>query len=333
MVLNYIYKYIKYKRMIKIFEIYQRLLEYKATEAQGLNILKKAGAENAEGVMSEFKAADVSNNQKNLPIMAYLYASGYKDIRNITSVVNDYNNLEKLGKVKTIQLTRDGLVLGDNTYNDFIKFSEFIHGKTNELNRSSEIKSSVAADFKAEKKPIWSGNGIDIYDGVDVGRCIKYTQGGLTGKRYSFCIGQPGNSMYQSYRDNQTSTFYFIVDKNKMKTNEDGSVDLSDPLHIVVFDHTQRGPLLTDADNHTGNISEYGNDANGYVEYLKSMGVPVELLENKPKTPEEEREQQLLGRQNTDLEWFIKLPYDYKSKYIGRGHVLTDDQFDYLMGK
>jgi hypothetical protein len=64
------------------------------------------------------------------------------------------------------------------------------------------------------------------------------------------------------------------------------------------------------------------------------MGVPVdELLKNRPKTPEEEREQQLLGRQNTDLEWFIKLPYDYKSKYIGRGHILTDDQFDYLLGK
>ena len=58
--------------MIKIFEIYQRLLESKATEAQGLNMLKKAGAENAEDIMSEFKAADVSKNQKNLPIMAYL---------------------------------------------------------------------------------------------------------------------------------------------------------------------------------------------------------------------------------------------------------------------
>jgi hypothetical protein len=334
MVLNYIYKYIKYKRMIKIFEIYQRLLESKATEAQGLNMLKKAGAENAEDIMSEFKAADVSKNQKNLPIMAYLYASGYKNVRNITSVVNEYNELEKLGKVKSIQLTRDGLVLGDNTYNDFIKFSEFIHGKTNELNRSSEIKSSVAADFKAEKKPIWSGNGIDIYDGDSIGKCISYGSGGLTGRAYSFCIGLPGPSnMFQSYRDSKTSTFYYIVDKNHFATEADGSVNLDDPLHMVVFDNTQYGVELTDANNSTGTIAEpYGNDANKYVDYLASMGVPVKkMLVNRPKTDQERKEDEMLGSENRDLEWFIKLPMDYKSKYIGRGHLLTNDQFDYLM--
>jgi len=321
--------------MVKIFEIYQQLLESKATEAQGLNMLKKAGAENAEGVMSEFKVADVSNNQKNLPIMAYLYASGYKDIRNITSVVNDYNNLEKLGKVKTIQLTKDGLVLGDNTYNDFIKFSEFIHGKTNELNRANQIKSNVAADFKADKKPIWSGNGIDIYDGLGVGKCISYTQGGLTGKAYSFCIGQPANTMYQSYRDTKTSTFYFIVDRNHFAEDPDGSVNLDDPLHIVVFDNTEHGVELTDADNSTGTIAKpFGDDADKYVDYLESKGVPVDkMLVNKPKTDEERKEDEMLGQENRDLEWFINLPIDYKSKYIGRGHLLTNAQFDYLMQK
>jgi hypothetical protein len=72
---------------MKIFEIYNFLLESKATEAQGLNLLKKTGIENAESIMAEFKAADASQNQKNLPIMAYIYASGYQDINNITSVV------------------------------------------------------------------------------------------------------------------------------------------------------------------------------------------------------------------------------------------------------
>lgn len=319
--------------MIKLLELYNGLLESKATEAQGLNILKKAGVENADGVMSEFKSADASNNQKNLPIMAYLYANGYKDIRNITSVVNDYNQLEKMGKVKTIQLTKQGIVMGDTIYNDFIKFSEFIHGKMNELNRANQIKSNVAADFKADKKPIWSGNGIDIYDGLGVGKCISYTQGALTGKAYSFCIGQPANTMYQSYRDTKTSTFYFIVDRNHFAEDPDGSVNLDDPLHIVVFDNTQHGVELTDANNTTGKIAEpFGDDADAYVEYLESKGVPVEkLLVNKPKTDDERKEDEMLGQRNSSLEWFIKLPMDYKSKYIGRGHVLTDDQFDYLM--
>ena len=60
--------------------------------------------------------------------------------------------------------------------------------------------------------------------------------------------------------------------------------------------------------------------------------MPVsQLLINKPKTEQEKYEDELLGKQNTDLQWFIKLPYEYKTKYIGRGHLLTDDQFDYLL--
>lgn len=318
---------------MKIFEIYHFLLESKATEAQGLNLLKKYGIENAESVMAEFKAADASQNQKNLPIMAYIYASGYQDIGNITSVVNDYNELEVLKKVKPIQLTKDSLVMGTEVFKDFIKFSEYIHGEKGKYTRANQVKANVAADFKAEKKPIWSGNGIDIYDGLGVGKCISYTQGALTGKAYSFCIGQPANTMYQSYRDTKVSTFYFIVDRNHFAEEADGSVNLDDPLHIVVFDNTKHGVELTDADNRTGTIADpYGSDANKYIEYLNSKGVPVEkMLANQPKTDEENREQEMLGKKNDSLEWFINLPMDYKSKYIGRGHLLTNDQFDYLM--
>ena len=318
---------------MKIFEIYSSLLESKATEMQGLNLLKKYSIENAESIMAEFKAADASENQKNLPIMAYIYASGYQDIGNITRVVNDYNELERLKKVKTIQLTKDSLVMGTEVFKDFIKFSEYIDAEKNSYTRANQIKANVAADFKAEKKPIWSGNGIDIYDGLGVGKCISYTQGALTGRGYSFCIGQPANTMYQSYRDSKTSTFYFIVDRNHFGEEADGSANLDDPLHIVVFDNTKHGVELTDADNRTGTIAEpYGTDASKYVEYLNSKGVPVEkMLGNQPKTDEENREQEMLGKKNDSLEWFMKLPIDYKSKYIGRGHLLTNDQFDYLM--
>jgi len=169
---------------MRILEIYRSLLESKATEAQGLNLLKKVGIENPESIMSEFLVGDSSQNQKNLPIMAYIYASGYQDINNITSVVNDYNELETLKKVKPIQLTKDSLVMGTEVFKDFIKFSEYIHGEKAKYTRANQVKSSVAADFQAEKKPIWSGNGIDIYEGLGVGKCISYTQGALTGRGY-----------------------------------------------------------------------------------------------------------------------------------------------------
>jgi hypothetical protein len=179
---------------------------------------------------------------------------------------------------------------------------------------------------------MWSGNNIDIYEGDEVGKCIAYTMGGLTGRGYSFCIGQPGNTMYQSYRDTKTSSFYFIVDRNHMSINKDDSINLDDPLHIVVFDNSENGIELTDANNTTGTIAEFGNDPNKYVEYLKLKEVPVDKLINRAKTDQEREEDSLLGRQNNSLEWFMNLPIDMKSKYIGRGHRLTDAQFDYLIG-
>jgi hypothetical protein len=54
---------------------------------------------------------------------------------------------------------------------------------------------------------------------------------------------------------------------------------------------------------------------------------------NKPKTDQENQEDELLGRPNRSLEWFVKLPIELKSKYIGRGHQLTNEQFDYLIAK
>jgi hypothetical protein len=311
------------------------LFESKATESAGLMVLNKAYVESPEKIISYFATNDQSQNQKNVPFMAVLYAGGYQDLKNIVDIMNDYNDLVTKRRVTPVQVSKGRLMIGNTIFDNYLRFSEFIHGEKNKYGEKPKNDSITMddEDIQAIDKTIWSGNGIDIYDGNDVGRCIKYSQGGLTGKRYSFCIGQPGNTNYQGYRDTQGSTFYFIVDKNHMSTNEDGSVDLSDPLHIVVFDQTVRGSILTDQNNTTGNIDIYGNNAKSYEEYLKSKGVPVnELLVNKPKTEQEKYEQELLGNRNTDLEWFIKLPYEYKSKYIGRGHPLTDEQFDYLLG-
>jgi hypothetical protein len=317
---------------MKIFEIYSGLFESKASEAQGLNILRKAGIENPEEVMQGFVSGDNSKNQKNIPVMAYIYANGYTDMNNILSVMDEYNELEIKNRVKPIQMGKNGLAIGARSFEDFLRFSEFIHGETNKYSKKPEGGSNVADDFTSEKKALWSGNGIDIYDGTDVGRCIEYTQGSLTGKGYGFCIGQPGNTMYKSYRDTKGSSFYFIVDRNHFKENPDGGVNLDDPLHIVVFDNTKYGVELTDANNTTGNISKYGDNADAYVDYLESKGVPVDKLIHKPKTSQEDEEEALLGRQNNDLDWFIRLPMEYKSAYIGRGHRLTDAQFDYLIG-
>jgi hypothetical protein len=297
--------------------------ESKQSETQALVILTKLNVTQPDKTLDKLKGIDQSNNQKNLPAMAYLVGRGVKNTQNLGGVFVDYDELVNKKRVKPIQVTKKGIMMGDKVFTEFVPFSEYIHGEKNKYGKKKVDGEGGDVSSEGEDKPLWTGNGIDIFDGTDVGKCIKYTQGGLTGKGYSFCIGQPGNSMYQSYRDTKGSSFYYIVD-----TNRDGN----DPLHIVVFDNTDRGVELTDADNSTGNIAEYGEDVDGYMDYLKSKGVPVDKMAHKPKSPEEDAEQAELGQANNDLEWFAKLSYEMKSKYIGRGHPLTDEQFDYLLG-
>jgi hypothetical protein len=308
--------------------------ESRKSEELGLNILDKAKIANPENVIRAFAEKDKSTNQKNIPVMAYLFSLGNADEKSIIEVLNNYDDLEVKKRIKPIQLSKAGITIGDKVFTDFIRFSEYIDGEKNRHTQGSTSKSNVANDFKSNKKPLWSGNGIDIYEGDNVGKCINYTMGGLGREEgYSFCIGQPGNTMYKSYRDTKDSSFYFIVDRNHFKEEADGGVNLDDPLHIVVFDNTSGGVELTDANNTTGNIAEYGGDVDAYVAYLKSKGVPVDKLVNKPKTEQERYEDELLGKPNDSLEWFMKLPIEYKSAYIGRGHRLTDEQFDYLIGR
>jgi hypothetical protein len=318
---------------MKLETLYIDLLESKQTESQGLSILNKSNIKDANSVIKDFAEKDNSTNQKNIPLMAFFYSKGNANTELIISVANEYWELEKLRKLPGYRLEKGNILIGNKSFSDFIKFSEYIHAETNKnIVRQSF---SVSKDFKTNVKPMWSGNGIDIYEGDSVEKCINYTQGGLTGKSYSFCIGQPGpQNMYISYRDLMNTTFYFIIDRNRFKKNEDGTLDLSDPLHIVVFSDSGfediRDIELTDANNTTGIISEFGIDVDKYIKYLKSKDVPVEKLTNKPLTEKEEEEEKLVGKENKDLNWFKELSYENKFNYIGRGHLLTDDQFDFL---
>lgn len=306
------------------------LYESKATQLEGSMILRKGGVEESKinKLMAEFSDMDETNNQVLIPVIATAYLE-YKDINSLAKLFMGVAELIKkneLGKV----FAKDGkYYANDKHFNNFIQFSEYIHGLESIAHgysyRKTGLETAINVDTSANA--IADSNGIKVYDGNEVGRCIKYTMGGLTGHKYGFCIGQPNNSMWQSYRDTKTSTFYYVVDGNR---------PFEDPLHIVVVDNTRYGIELTDANNTTGTISEYDKDVNGYMNYLKGKGIDVDIFKNKEKTPEEEKEQEILKETNPSLEWFTSLGdspeqrFDYQSKYIGRGHLLSDEQFNYL---
>lgn len=320
--------------MRTLLETYRLILESKQTEEDATRILKKANFsdEDIQNIINKLKAIDISDNQKNLPMMATVISWGFNNYNVIESDFNNYNDLLKKNRIKPMIVAKNTIRIGEKIFDNYLKLQEYIDGEINKFGKKVDYTSQE--DFTAEDTPIQSSNGIDVYEANNVGKCIKYSQGNLTGRGYSFCIGNPNpsNNMYQSYRDIKDSTFYYIVDRNRFITNDDGSVNLDDPLHLVVYDATKYGVELTDENNTTGNIAEFGKDVAAYQKYLSSKGINIDQLKNNPKTPEEKQEQELLGNQNPSLEWFKKLSFEYKSKYIGRGHLLSDEQFNYLLG-
>jgi hypothetical protein len=315
---------------MRLFELYTQILESRKTEEGALRLMKNYGYEgNHEELLNKLKNIDNSESKQNLAFMTYFHLNDDISLEVLKKEFEDYDKFkEKIGK---IYVDKNGFKL-DNQPTDWLKFTEKIHGTVEAQRRAKQGKEqAVSVDFETKYDPIMSSNGIDVYKAEDVGRCIQYTQGGLTDKKYSFCVGQwfPANA-YAGYRA-QGSTFYFIVDTNKFEKKDDGSVILDNPLHMVVYDIKADGDVeLTDSNNTTGNIAEFGSDVRGYQNYLKKMGIDVNKMVSMPFSQEEKDENQKLGRKNTDLSWFKDLTNEEIYKYIMRGHVLTDEQFDYI---
>lgn len=270
-------------------------LESKKTEEQALKII---GDKN---LVSYFKEIDKTKNQILLPIIAYFYKQ--KDLEYIFNIVNTLieNNL------LTISLTNNGVICNNKTYNNWNDFSkEIIY-----INSRYEYDSYKNEKDDEKDTPIWDNNNITIYIADSRNKCIRL------GKNHKTCISDEilSNNRWQNYRDKRLSTFYFIIDDNKKDTF----------LHNVILDATKDFIELTDSNNRNDTMN-----VDDYIDYLKSMGVPTEILANKPRTKTEELEYQLLGKLNTDLDWFVNLTTDYKYKYISRGYKLSEEQFNYL---
>ena len=266
---------------------------------------------NNKNLLEEIK--NLGFESKYLPLLAYFHVKENINLNQLKLDFQQYKQLVDEKKIPLLSVNRNGIFLNNNPIN-YIHFTEKVHAIYGEKNLVK--KRGKNDDVPENVTPIFSiPNNIDVYKANSPQECI------LHGKGYSFCISQPGNTMWQSYRDTQDSTFYFVFDRTR---------DKSDPLHIVVVDMTNRGPLLTDANNRTGNIAEFGEDAQSYLEYLKKRNVPISIFINEPKTQQEIEENEKLGEENSDLNWFKQLTSEEKSKYIGRGHSLSNEQFDFI---
>lgn len=281
------------------------LNEASQQETQALKIL---GGD--ESLLARLKS--ISPEPKFLPVLALLHRE-QPDLAQLGKDWRDYMKLLDKKKMPTLAVQGDRIVTPPQNHPiTHLQWTEKVHAMSGD---AEMVRKRLDIDHSQWKPPIFRNDTLEVYETDGPGDCIRY------GKGYSFCISQPGNTFWQKYRDDKTSTFYFVYDKSRPDT---------DPLHIVVVDITKDGPILTDAQNTTGNIAQYNDNARGYLEHLYERGVPKDLFRNKPHTKEERVEMRLLGGQNERLDWFKALSPDHKSKYIGRGRELTDEQFDYI---
>ena len=312
----------------------EQLFESKQSEAQALNILKRdnptASESELNSLLNQFKELDRSRNQILLPFIATMYGDE-GDVRRVAHTVNSILRLMDENKIRTILVDSEGKYqVNEKTFDDILRLTEYIHGLEGMDRGLEKYQKDMELTTTTDEKPIFENDNVAVYDGNDIGKCISYGKGELTGKTYRFCIGEPSpaQSRWQSYRDTDISTFYYVLDKTR---------SLDDPLHIVVVDHQQYGFVLTDENNRTGNIAEFGNNVDAYFNYLRTKGVPVdEIFKHKPITPEEEKIKKLIGQENPSLDWFKNLDPDplenfkLQLNYIGRGYRLSDEQFNYL---
>jgi len=206
-------------------------------------------------------------------------------------------------------------------WNSYVYWTQIIHGKqgNDAFNKKASFKPSDS-DFEGEVPFLISPDGkIKVYKANSPQQCI------ILGRGKSFCISKPGTTDWQRYRADYISTFYFVYDSTR-----------NDRLSIVVIDQRYSGTVLTDKVNFTGKtLDPYTGEetyfnSESYMRYLKEKGIDTSKIVNIPKSQEEEEENRKLGSNSTSLDWFASLSFEDKSKYIGRGHKLSDKQFDYL---
>lgn len=267
---------------------------YVISEGQNEDLAKKVLASvGKEGDFDDLVKIDPTSKNKYLPVIAHYYINGI-DIDALKYIFDKVPSIENQVKISP-QRTKKGVVWnkGNNLFNikagepvDFIKFSEQVDKITAALNQKRDLKNSgkgkpvsIKNADGSDPNLIFDKNGIKIYKAYSQGACVQYSKG------QSFCIGNPGGGMYNTYRDQKDSSFHFVFDEN-----------MPYPLSTVVVDNTRRGIELTDEINDTGTIAnpEYPEDEDDredyteeYLDYLRSKGVDMSIFKNNPYTDEE----------------------------------------------
>lgn len=173
------------------------------------------------------------------------------------------------------------------------------------------------AETDADK--VYDKDGIEIYKGDDVHKCISYNPVISTGrKKYGWCVTQIGNKNYDFYRFKEASpTFYIVFDRSKDSSPE--HAPFKDEWHAFVIQVNKDGEsyVVTGANNR-GDIPAESWDAISKIvsadtwakiKNLKQYFKPIALSAA-------ERARKMAAGKILSLDEFKELSQDDKIMYI-----------------
>lgn len=163
---------------------------------------------------------------------------------------------------------------------------------------------------------IFHKDGIEIYKGDSMHRCIKYGEN----EKYSWCISRSGEtrSMYYNYRfkEGGSRMFYFVFDRNRPSNKISSS--FKDKWHAFVIHVFEKGSYSVTSANNDGDVSANNWEDIGKVIpsdiWNKIKGLKS-LFKYIPPSQEETELQALKGKRLT-LDQFMGLSYNTKIRYI-----------------
>ena len=170
---------------------------------------------------------------------------------------------------------------------------------------------------------VYNKNGIEIYKGDDIDKCISYNPVNPDTKRkkYGWCVTTVGNTNYDYYRFGsgqlKSPTFYFIFDRSKDSSPE--HYPFKDIWHafVIQVDADSEGYVVSDADNRGDKYVKswekistlVPSDTWAKIKDLKDYFKPIALSDV-------ERGRKFAAGKDLSLDEFKELSQDEKELYI-----------------
>lgn len=228
--------------------------------------------------------------------------------------------------------------LDPQRFTSFKLFSEFIDAKANAGAKPQGDKFDLDA-----QEPDWksSDGRYRVYDAKDLRDCIKYGHG------QTFCISRgAGGNMYNYYRANNGSKFYFVFD-TKLQTDEETYITVVDAHPDGKYEFTHKSnDTPTSSQRYDFDLDRFLASKPGLAA-AKNLFAPAPLSDDEKAwfakaeqvdqdrtfhelTPQEQLRFIQLGRYDLTFPDFQPLSPELKNEYINHGLEMEEEMFDIL---